>query len=75
MKHWRPAAGAYTAWVKGEPNNRLSPEFCGVSDLTRMARGAGGWADENCANRNIYMCRVSGGSAVVCLRFADSCRR
>jgi hypothetical protein len=52
-------AGSFIGWAKGEPNNRFSPEFCGVADLTRMSRGAGGWADENCVQQNIYMCRVT----------------
>lgn len=57
-------AGAYSAFAKGEPNNRFSPEFCGVSDMTRMSRGAGGWADENCAQQNIYICRITRGSSL-----------
>jgi hypothetical protein len=57
--HPNTPAGAYLAWAKGEPNNRFSPEFCGVADLMRMSRGAGGWADENCMQHNIYMCRAT----------------
>jgi hypothetical protein len=52
--------GAYNNWATGEPNNMNAPEFCGGADLTRTRMGAAAWADLNCANGNVYICKKSG---------------
>ena len=49
---------AYVNWALGEPNNMNAPEFCGSGDLTRTRMGAAGWADMNCQNGLVYICKI-----------------
>lgn len=43
-----------------EPNNQQPQEYCAVCNATQTYGGAYGWADANCANKFVSMCRIQG---------------
>jgi hypothetical protein len=44
-----------------EPNNQSPPEYCGMASAAAIRSGAWGWADANCINSMVQMCRIQGG--------------
>jgi hypothetical protein len=53
--------GSLAAGSVLEPNNRVPPEQCAVSNLTAAYDGAGGWADVRCDLQFAFICRLQGG--------------
>ncbi len=61
-----------------EPNNLVPPENCAGSNLTMGIRpadkapvvydGAGGWADHQCSEQYVSVCKVTGGWMRWCTR-------
>jgi hypothetical protein len=41
-----------------EPNNLSPPEFCAVANFSMSYDAVWGWADRNCDEHFIYMCKV-----------------
>jgi hypothetical protein len=48
---------SYVHWGKGDPDNELSPETCGVSNFSASYAGAWGWQDSNCYRFLPYICK------------------
>jgi hypothetical protein len=43
-----------------EPNGKAAGELCLMANQTAAYGGAFGWADTNCNNMYIFMCRIMG---------------
>jgi hypothetical protein len=43
-----------------EPNNQFPPEYCSMCAAAQARSGAWGWADANCVNTMVQMCRIQG---------------
>jgi hypothetical protein len=62
-----PESSGYSGWgtyVEGrvateEPNNKPSPQDCGVANLTQAIAGLYGWADADCAMQYPFVCEIS----------------
>jgi hypothetical protein len=50
---------SYTHWAKGEPNNEVSPETCGLSSFNASYTAAWGWQDSNCYRYLPYICKTN----------------
>ncbi len=48
-----------------EPNNVNLPEFCAVANASQNhgSPAAWGWADTQCKDKFVYICKVNGGFA------------
>jgi hypothetical protein len=60
-KHW----GVYSVDGSAEPNNKDPPEDCAVANYTEAYDNVFGWADTNCANKFIFMCKLIRGWPLV----------
>lgn len=59
-----------------EPNGKARGEMCLMANMTQAFGGAFGWADANCNDKQIFMCRIMGalrGAAAGRLRAAGGC--
>jgi hypothetical protein len=51
----------YTVDGSSEPNNKDAPEDCAVANYTESYDNVFGWADTNCANKFVFMCKLIRG--------------
>jgi hypothetical protein len=63
-----PNSSTYLHWGKGagmdfpeEPNNFEEGEDCGAGNWTQSFDAAWGWADANCRQQFVFMCKIRGG--------------
>jgi hypothetical protein len=62
-----PNASSYEHWGKGsgidfpaEPNNFEPQEDCGLANYTQSFDSVWGWADGNCKQPFVFMCKMRG---------------
>jgi hypothetical protein len=61
--------GAYKNWGVYQPGGKQEPfipnggppELCGAANFTAMSQGVGGWANSQCGNKFIWMCKIRCG--------------
>lgn len=62
-RHW----GVYQPGRLAEPNNMLGSELCGLANATQGYNSAWGWADAQCSEPHIFICKISRGCCGCCL--------
>ncbi len=53
--HW----GVYQPGALAEPNNMLGSELCGLANATQSWNSAWGWADAQCSEPHIFICKIA----------------